>query len=192
MSVYKLTAYPRQHTLRDGRKVTVRPLEQGDKHALGAFFLRIPAEERQFLKQDVASPRTVAAWCEALDYDRALPLVALDGERIVANTALIRSRHGAYREIATIRATVDPEYRSLGLGTALIRDLCDIAADADLEKISAELISGVQDDAIEALEQLGFIHAASVHEFVRDEHGHPHDLVILVLPLGKWYEWLQF
>ncbi len=192
MSVYKLTAYPRQHVLRDGRKVDIRPLEQGDRDALGAYFLRLPADERQFLKQDVASPRTIAAWCDGLDYDRALPLVARDGERIVADAALIRSRHGAYREIGTVRATVDPEYRAVGLGTALLRDLCDIAADADLEKVTSELISGVQDDAIEAMEQLGFIRAATVHEFLRDQHGHPHDLAVMVLPLGKWYQWLQF
>jgi len=192
MSVYKLTAYPRQHTLRDGRQITIRPLEQGDKDALLAFFLRIPEGERQFLKQDVASPRTIASWCEGLDYDRALPLVALDGERIVGDAALIRSRHGAYREVGTVRATVDPEYRSVGLGTTLLRDLCDIAADADLEKVTSELVAGVQDDAIEAMEQLGFIRAATVHEFVRDEHGHPHDLIVMVLPLGKLYQWLQF
>ena len=192
MSVYKLSAYPRQHTLRDGRTIAIRPLEQGDKDRLTSFFLRVPDTERQFLRQDVTSPRTIAAWCDGLDYDRALPLVALDGDRIVADATLIRSRHGAYRQVGTVRAVVDAEYRAVGLGTTLLRDLCDVAADADLEKVTAELVDGVQDDAIEAMEQLGFIRAATVHEFVRDEHGHPHDLVVMVLPLGKWYQWLQF
>jgi len=192
MSVYKLSAYPRQHTLRDGRTIAIRPLEQGDKDRLTSFFLRVPDTERQFLRQDVTSPRTIAAWCDDLDYDRALPLVALDGDRIVADATLIRSRHGAYRQVGTVRAVVDAEYRAVGLGTTLLRDLCDVAADADLEKVTAELVDGVQDDAIEAMEQLGFIRAATVHEFVRDEHGHPHDLVVMVLPLGKWYQWLQF
>jgi GNAT superfamily N-acetyltransferase len=192
MSVYKLTAYPRTHTLRDGRQVAIRPLEGKDKDALTSFFLRVPDDERRYLKQDVTSPRTIAAFCDHLDYDRALPLVAVDGDRIVADAVLLRSRHGAYREIGTVRAVVDPDYRAVGLGTALLRDLCDVAADAELEKVTAELIAGVQDDAIEAMEQLGFIRAATVHEFVRDEHGHAHDMILMVLPLGKWYQWLQF
>jgi L-amino acid N-acyltransferase YncA len=192
MSVYKLTAYPREHMLRDGRKVVIRPLERADRDALAAYFLRLPAAERQFLRQDVSSPRTIAAWCDGLDYDRALPLIALDDGRVVADAALIRSRHGAYRAVGTVRATVDPDYRTVGLGTALLRDLCDIAADAELEKVTSDLIAGVQDDAIEAMQQLGFLRAATVHEFVRDEHGHPHDLVVMALPLGKWYHWLQF
>ncbi|MBI5290084.1 MAG: GNAT family N-acetyltransferase [Chloroflexi bacterium] len=192
MSVYKLSAYPRQHTLRDGRIINIRPLEQGDKDRLTSFFLRVPDTERQFLRQDVTSPRTIAAWCDELDYDRALPLVALDGDRIVADATLIRSRHGVYRQVGTVRAVVDAEYRAVGLGTTLLRDLCDVAADADLEKVTAEMVDGVQDDAIEAMEHLGFIRAATVHEFVRDEHGHPHDLTVMVLPLGKWYQWQQF
>jgi L-amino acid N-acyltransferase YncA len=192
MSVYKLSAYPRQHVLRDGRQVTIRPLEQADKERLSAFFLRVPNDDRFYLKQDVTSPRVIDAWCDHLDYDRALPLVALEDDRIVADAVLVRSRHGAYREVGTVRAVVDPDYRAVGLGTTLLRDLCDIAADAELEKVSSELVSGPQDDAIEAMEQLGFIRAATVHEFIRDEHGHPHDLVVMVLPLGKWYQWLQF
>jgi hypothetical protein len=31
-----------------------------------------------------------------------------------------------------------------------------------------------------------------VHELLRDGHGRLHDLVVLVLPLGKWYEWSRF
>lgn len=193
MSVYKLTAYPRQVTLRDGRHVTVRPMERDDREAIQAFFLRVPAEDRYFLKEDVSSPRVVEGWAEHLDYDRALPLIALDGNgAVVADAVLIRSRHGAYRDVAQIRVVVDPEHRNQGLGTALMKELCDIAADAGLKRVTTELVAGVQDDAIRAAEQLGFIRAATVHELFQDPQGRALDLVVLVLPLGKWYEWWQF
>ena len=50
----------------------------------------------------------------------------------------------------------------------MLRELCDIAKDADLERVNAELVSGIQEDAIQATEQLGFIRAATIHELLRD------------------------
>jgi L-amino acid N-acyltransferase YncA len=192
MTVYKLTAYPKQITLRDGRPVTVRPLADTDGDALHQFFARVPAEDRYFLKDDVTSEKIARRWTAERDYDRALPLVAVASSEIVADATLVRSRHGAYRNVANIRVVVAPEYRYQGLGTALLRDLCDIAADAELEKVTTELVAGVQDDAIAAAEQLGFIRAATIHELLRDEQGHTHDVIIMVLPLGKWYQWYKF
>lgn len=189
---YKLTAYPKQVSLRDGRAVTVRPLASTDADALLKFFLGLPTEDRYFLKHDVTSPKVVGSWTAQPDYDRALPLIACAGDELVADATLIRSPHGAYRDVANVRVIVAPHYRYQGLGTALLRDLCDIAADAELDRVTAELVSGVQDDAITATEQLGFIRAATVHELVRDEQGHPHDVAVMVLPLGKWYQWWQF
>jgi L-amino acid N-acyltransferase YncA len=192
MTVYKLTAYPKQVSLRDGRTVSVRPLADTDADALLKFFIGLPTEDRYFLKDDVTSPKVIGAWTSHRDFDRALPLVACANGEIVADATLIRSRHGAYRNLASVRVIVAPAYRYQGLGTALLHDLCDIAADAELDRVTAELVAGVQDDAIAATEQLGFIRAATVHELVRDEQGHPRDVAIMVLPLGKWYQWWQF
>jgi L-amino acid N-acyltransferase YncA len=192
MTVYKLTAYPKQISLRDGRAVTVRPLAETDADALHAFFAHLPAEDRYFLKDDVSSANVAREWTSKRDFDRVLPLIASVDSEIVADATLIRSRHGAYRNVAGIRVVVAPEYRYQGLGTALLRDLCDIAADAELEKVTSELVAGVQDDAIAAMEQLGFIRAATIHELLRDEQGHTHDVIVMVLPLGKWYQWYKF
>ena len=190
--MYKLTAYPRAATLRDGSTVTLRPLSEADTEALRAFFARIPEEERFFLKDDVTSEKTLGRWTSELNYDRSLPLVAIDNGRIVGEAVLSRSRHGAYRNVAGLRVVVDPDARQRGLGTALMKELCDIAADAELERVTTEFVVGVQDDAIGAAERLGFLRAATIHELLRDQHGRPHDVAVLSLPLGKWYEWWNF
>ncbi|HEX5479955.1 MAG TPA: GNAT family N-acetyltransferase [Dehalococcoidia bacterium] len=192
MKAYKMTAYPREITVRDGKKITVRPLAPADRDALARFFLALPAEDRYFLKDDVTSPRVIESWTAQIDFDRVLPLVACSGDEIVAEAVLLRRRHGAYRGVGTVRVSVAKQQRGQGVGTALIHELCDIAADAGMEKIAAEFVAGAHDDAIDAAERLGFIRSAIVHEFLRDERGRPHDVVLLVLPLGKWYEWAQF
>jgi L-amino acid N-acyltransferase YncA len=190
--MYKLSAFPKDVTLRDETTVSVRPLGESDGEALLAFFSRVPETERYFLKDDVTSPKVIGRWTSDINYDRALPLVALEGERIIANAVLMRSRHGAYRSVAGIRVVVDPDARQRGLGTALMKELCDIAADGELERVTAEFVAGLQDDAIAAAERLGFLRAATIHELLRDQHGRPHDVAVMSLPLGKWYEWWQF
>jgi L-amino acid N-acyltransferase YncA len=190
--MYKLTAFPKDITLRDGSSVTVRAMTAVDREALLEFFKRVPQEERQFLKDDVVSPSVIERWTDAINYDRALPLIAVEHDEIIADAVLMRSRHGAYRTVASIRVVVDPRARQRGLGTALMKELCDIAADAELDRVTAEFVVGVQDDAIAAAERLGFLRAATIHELLRDEHGRAHDVAIMALPLGKWYEWWQF
>jgi len=192
MPVYAITAYPKTADLRDRRQVAIRPLEPDDESELLAFFRRLPADERHFLKDDVTSPSVIHAWTRERDFDRALALVATYEAQIVADAVLMRSRHGAYRSIGGVRVAVDPNFREQGLGSTMLRELCDIAKDADLERVNAELVADVQADAIGATEQLGFIRAATMHEMLRDQDGRPHDLVLMSLPLGKWYEWWLF
>lgn len=47
-------AYRKNIMLRDGDKVSVRPLEPDEKIRLLEFFERIPEEERYYLKENVA------------------------------------------------------------------------------------------------------------------------------------------
>ena len=73
-----IAAFPREVGLRDGSRVLVRPLEDGDEQALLDFFLRIPEEERFFLKEDVTAPDVIRRWVTERDFRRALALLALD------------------------------------------------------------------------------------------------------------------
>jgi ribosomal protein S18 acetylase RimI-like enzyme len=192
MPVYKLEAFPQQVRLRNGATVELRPMVAADRDKVMEFFLRVPEEDRYFLKDDVTSPRVIDGWASHLDYDRALPLLAWRGEAVVGDAVLVRSRLGARSHIGELRVVVDPEYRNLGLGSILARQLCEIAADAELEKVIVELVADRDQEAIAAMERLGFLRSARLPEYFRDPSGHPHDLIVMVLPLGKWFEWWTF
>ena len=97
--VYTIAAFPKDLTLRDGTGVSVRPLEPRDEERLLAFFLGLPDDDRYYLKDDVTSPEVIASWVRDLDYDRALPLVALTDDRVVAEAVLIRRRGNARSHI---------------------------------------------------------------------------------------------
>jgi len=191
-ATYAIAAYPKEISLRDGAAVTVRTLESGDPDRLLDFFLTVPEGDRFFLKDDVTSPALIQEWTQHLNFNRALPLVALDDGRIIAEGVLVRGRGNARSHIAEIRVTVTPDWRNRGLGSALMRELCDIAADAELDAVILEVVEDCESAAVEATEAMGFLRVGRIEGGARDQQGHLHDIVLLAMPLGKYYEWSKY
>jgi len=191
-TTYAIAAYPKEITLREKSLVSIRPLVREDGEALREFFLRIPDDERYFLKDDVTSRATIQQWIERLDYDRALPLVAIASGSIVGEAVLVRRRGNARSHVCELRATVAPAWRDKGLGTALIRELCDIANDAELDKALFEVVDDCQTGAADAARAMGFVTAGRIEGGARDIDGHLHDITLLAMPLGKYYEWSKY
>lgn len=192
MAVYNISRYPQEVELRDGSHLTLRPLQQTDGEALLAYFQQLPEPERFVLKDEVTAPAVIARWTQELDYDRALPLVALDGGRIVADAVLLRKRGGGRSHLAELRLTVHPAYRQRGLGSLLMRELAEIAYDAELDQLLFELVKDVEDEALAAVRFFGAVELATIPDLVKDPSGKPHDLVYLSMPLGRYWQWAQF
>jgi L-amino acid N-acyltransferase YncA len=191
-AVYTITAYPKLVTLRDGSEVTICPLNRDDEQRLADFFHGIPEEDRFFLKDEVLSPSLIKQWIENLNYDRALPLVALSDGSIIGEAVLVRRRGNARSHVAEIRVTVTPSWRNKGLGSTLIRELCDIANDAELDKVLFEVVDDCEANAAEAARAMGFVTAGTIEGGARDIDGHLHNISILAMPLGKYYEWSKY
>jgi len=192
MAVYPITRYPSDIKLRDGTQVVVRPMTPDDCRGLHTFFCAVSDDERFLLKEDVCSPTVIQAWADHLDYDRALPLLALANGNVVGDAVLIRHRGGYRSHSAEIRVVVAPEFRGKGLGLALLRELVEIAWDAELQQVDFELVAGAQDDALRAVEFLGGLKVGQVSDAVRDSHGDLHDIVFMRLPLGNYWKLSQF
>ena len=191
MPVYEMTAYPKTLDI-DGESITVMPLRSEHESALLDFFLRVSEEDRYYLKDNVTSPAVIAKWISELDYDRALPLLALreDGQ-IVADATLHRRRAGARRHIGEIRIVVDQRYRQHGIGSTLIQELAEIAHETGLEKLVAEAVVAPRTHGLDTLESLGFVRIATLPNHAKDVVGRPCDIVISELSLGRWTEWWQ-
>jgi GNAT superfamily N-acetyltransferase len=180
-----LDLFPKALTLDDGTTVTVRPLRAGDGAALLGFFRGIPAVDRYWLREDVTDSAVIDRWVADLDYQRVLPLVALRDEEIVADATLHRRGYGARRFNAEVRMVVAPSFRGRGLGYALLAELHDLALAVGLERLEAEIVSGAQVAAREAVELFGFREAAVMRDHLRGPAGEPHDLLVLVYQLER-------
>lgn len=150
-----LKRYPRTAELRDGEIVTLRPLVAADEDQLIRLFSNIPYEELRNLRDNVADPAVVRAWCRHINYARVLPIVAEVNGTIVADATLHIRRVGPWRDVGRIRGYVHGVYRNKGLGTVLLYDLMDVAGTLGLHRVVVELYED-QHGLIRLLERHGF------------------------------------
>jgi GNAT superfamily N-acetyltransferase len=170
-------AFPREHTLEDGTTLTLRPLRAEDEASLKAYFHRIPEEERsRFMRNNVVDPVVVRNWCQEIDVSRVIPLVALDGDRIVADATLHLGQPGIKSHVGQLRFSDDPDYRAGGAAGLMVSELLDIAPEIGLAWVDAEAQAGDL-SWIALLESKAFKIAGRLPDHARDNLGNHEDLI---------------
>lgn len=179
-----LERYPRQVTLRNGARLVFRPMGRDDVDRLWVFFQQIPPEDKMFFRQDVSRREVVQRWADTLDYGLVLPILALEGQRVVGDATLHRQKTGWKQRVGVVRVQVAPDYRHLGLGTAMVRELRHLGEKSALHYLMAEIIEE-QAAAVRAFEKIGFVRAATYRNFVNDQGGALHNLLVLLYRMSS-------
>lgn len=174
-----LRRYPFDVKLEDGSDYTFRPLAKEDKIMLARFFQSISEEDRFYLKENVTAPEVIQGWVENMDYERAVPIVAIADGRIVADATLHRSRTPARRHVGELRVVVHPDYRGVGLGARMIQELIDLGRALELDKLFFELVDRREMGAIHAAATAGFEEVAILRNRVKDAYGSLQDVVVM-------------
>lgn len=171
--------YPEQAVLRDGRPVRIRPFCRDDVDALYDFFQRLPGDIQRFAWDRIDQRALVESWAGNIDFDKAFPLLAFDGSRVVADATLHRREHGPLRLVGRIKWLLDPEYRGAGLGAMLVNMLMDTAQANGLRHLTCMLISDLERDAVQVLKELGF-KEYRIESYGADPDGGTHDMTKLI------------
>ncbi len=171
-------------TTSDSAAITLRPVAAGDAMAMLRFAGEVAPHDLLFLARDIRNERVVAAWLDAVAKGEIDSLVAVDGDAIVATSALVHDPLGWSAHVAEIRILVAPDYRGLGLG----RRLLDAAIAAASARGATKLVARMTPDqrgAITLFEETGFKGEALLRDHVRDASGDLHDLVLLSLDIER-------
>lgn len=177
--MFDLNTYKKEAKLKDGTKILLRPMVAEDQDALYTFFKSVPKEDARYLRDDVASRLIVEEWTKNLDYTRTLPVLALKNGTIIADATLNRRRFGWKWHLGTVRLFVHRDYRKVGLGQLMIKEIVDIAFKLELEKLIAE-VPDVNISAINAFTKAGFYRAATIPNLVKDRENRPLDVVVMI------------
>jgi RimJ/RimL family protein N-acetyltransferase len=171
--------------LKDGARVLLRPMVATDRKAIGEFFHRLPPTVIQYVRHDVKNPKVLDKWFQDLNYDKVFPLLAFDGDRVVANASLHRVGYGWRKHLGTIRIVVDPGFHEKGLGTLMINELIDLAQEFGLEKLMVEFPLKAL-GALAMFKKAGFSPRAVIEGLMKDRDGEDLDVVIMVMDVAAY------
>ena len=166
----------------DGIAIEIRPLQISDEKALLGFFKNLPQPEVMFFKRRVTDPDVIKSWCENIELDSRLPLLALHEGKIVAVASLLQNKGGWKRHIGRISQSILPKYRQNGIAGKLVQELVDVARMAGLQKVEAEFIDK-QEGGQKLFALLGFTHLLKLEDYVQDMQAINHDYVLMGMDL---------
>jgi GNAT superfamily N-acetyltransferase len=173
-----LDKYPLETKLRDGTPVKVRPLNRRDDVRLQKFFLTVPEEERLFVKQPITDRTLFRQWCRQPDFERNLPLLMVQGRKVIGEATLHQRGGGWKRHIGLITLLTHPEYRGRDVSKVLVTELIYLARQCGLRRLEAEL-NGGRKIALQVLAQLGFNELVRLPDYVMDMKAVTHDYVLM-------------
>ncbi len=181
-------AYRKFITLRNGKRMMFRFLNQEDRQGLLQLFEAAPDEDIRFLKQNVKDPKVVNHWLDNINYHKVLPLLAVDLEtnQIAADATLHRGKHSA-KHIGEIRIYVSRSHRNLGLGSLMLEEMINLAFQENLQWLRAEIVADLK-KVIKGFRTHGFEHKALLDDYFIRMDGVTHDVVLLMRPVVQGEE----
>lgn len=165
-------------TLKDGAELLIRPLKDDELEPYFRFFSELSKEDIAYLQVDVSDPEVVKQRIKTNPQLNVFRVVALDGDRIVADANLRWPQSGWMAHVGDIRVIIAKDFRRRGLASILYRRLFIQAVKEDLEKLEAQMMPQ-QESARKCVEKLGFREEGVLPKFVQDVDGNLQDLVIM-------------
>ena len=176
--------------LKDGTSVVIRPMSARDLERSWTFFQALAPEDRAYLRRDVTRREVVEARIHSMERGGVKRLVAVAGERIVADAALELESSGWKKHVGELRLIVSTDYRRKGLGRSMARELYSVAAEAQVEEIMVKMMRP-QVAARSIFRRLGFHEETLLPNYVKDLEGRKHDLILMRCDLEALWQELE-
>jgi L-amino acid N-acyltransferase YncA len=177
----QIKAFREMVTLKDGVHVLLRSMVKEDRAHLDELYLTASDEDLRYLRDNVKDPAILQGWCDNLNYDNILPILALVKDRAVGSGTL-RFLKGPKRHMGEVRMFLCKDFRKRGLGMKIIRVLVEFARRQGLALLVAEITSD-QTKVVRAFEQIGFKSQCTLENYFMFPDGDCSDVALLTMEL---------
>jgi acetyltransferase len=177
----QLKTFREMVTLKDGVHVLLRPMVKTDRPHLEELYVPVQEDDMRFFRHNVKDPELLQGWCDHLNYDDVLPVLALVKDHTVGSGSLHFS-HGPKRHIGEVRLFLAKDYRKRGLGMRIIHVLIEFARKQGLSTLIAEVIAD-KTKVVHAFEQVGFTPRATLEDYFMFPDGECTDVVFMTMRL---------
>lgn len=183
MSVeYALEKYPITVKADGDLEVEIRPLTASDEKLIKEFYLTVPEHERMFIKERLTDGHVFHEWCENIDVDNNLTLLAVADGKVVAEGTLHQRQGGWKSHIGLVSELTHPEHRGVGLSKVLLEELVEVGRHAGLYRLEAEF-TGDRTIAIKEFAMAGFSELVRLPNYVKDINRNFYDYVVMGMAL---------
>jgi L-amino acid N-acyltransferase YncA len=156
--------------------IDVREMRPEDVEPLCRFFNDVPAEDRNFLKEDISDARAIAErW---IADERSVRRLAFTDDGEVAGFATLSPGIERTSHVADLRLVIASQTRGQGLGRALARQMLLESVQHGFRKVTVD-IAADSEGAIRMFQEIGFQPEALLRDHLCDPDGGLHDIVVL-------------
>ena len=125
-------------TAKNGEKLVFRPEQPTDTDMLWTMFSTLSQESTSNLIPPFTRER-IESWTHNINYNEVLAIVAVTAEKtkqqIVATSSLRFNPQEVFNHKAELGITVHDSYQNIGIGTALLNHMIEIAKTKKLTKV---------------------------------------------------------
>lgn len=182
--------YPREKTLKNGSRFTIRELQAEDEIKLLNFFKSLPLEERQYLRMDVTQLENLRRRMNPSSEVKIWRLVAEHDGKIWADATLSAPAIGWNRHTCELRCIVHPDFQKKGLGSVLMWELFQKTLSESYRLLICEVVPE-QSIAVKVLKDLGFRQVMVRKNHVKDIGGQKHDMHIYTMDVKAMWDKLK-
>ena len=177
-------------TIKDNSKIEVKLLKIEDLKKLMEFYRSLPFEDRKYLKVDVTDEAVVEKRLKTILEKKAVRVVALHQQKIVAEGELFLSDDDWFRDQGEIRLIVARNFQRKGLGVVMFRELYYLALQHKVEKVVAKIMIP-QKAAKAILVRFGFKEEQVIPRFALDQDHQKQDLLIMSCDMKDFWKELE-
>jgi RimJ/RimL family protein N-acetyltransferase len=171
-------------TLKNGSRVLIRFLKDGDREDILRFFRSAPPEDTRYLTYFSANPRHLDLFLQHINYNENIPLVALELDKgSIIGAAFFSRGHGAVNHIGEVHCIfVARPFQKLGLGTMLLEECIYLASNMDILCLEARIATDLK-DSIRTFRNRGFETKTMLEKYFRCRDGDLCDVMLMTLQL---------
>jgi len=165
-------------TLKDGAQILIRSIQREDLDKFHAFFVKLPEEDKMFLRFDVTDREVLKERIHMIGRSKVERLVAIHDDEIVGDGIIEQEGHGWKDHVAEMRLIVARHFQRRGLGLLLARELYCIAAKLRVDEIVLRMMEP-QVAARRISIKLGFKEMVVLPDYVKDRLGIKQNLIVM-------------
>jgi L-amino acid N-acyltransferase YncA len=180
----------KKEILKDGTEVTVRKLTLNDLDRLMKFYGDLPQNDRKYFRVDVTKRDVVAQRIKQTRLGNFFRLVALRNDEIIADGNLELSAEEWRKDQGELRVIVSKDFQHRGLGTIMLRELYDLAAQKNVKNVIVRIMRP-QKAARAICHKLGLREETVIPDYVRDISGKKQDMIIMKGDMEEFWKELE-